>query len=52
MVADEVQAGGLSRDDGLEIAQRLKVDGRIDFLNIIRGRIHTDTALAGTKTDP
>ena len=45
MVADEVQPGGLSREEGLEIARRLKASGQIDFLNIIRGRIHTDAAL-------
>jgi len=45
MVADEVQTGGLSRAEGFEIARRLKEDGRVDFLNIIRGRIHTDAAL-------
>jgi len=44
-VADEVQKGGLSREEGLEIAQRLKDSGQVDFLNIIRGRIHTDAAL-------
>ena len=45
MVADEVQKGGLSREDGFEIARRIKESGHIDFLNIIRGRIHTDAAL-------
>lgn len=45
MVADEAQKGGLSRDEGVEIARRLKHGGQIDFLNIIRGRIHTDAAL-------
>ena len=46
MVVDEVQKGGLTRTEGFEIARRLKEDGQIDFLNIIRGRIHTDAALA------
>lgn len=44
-VADEVQQGGLTRKEGLEIARRLQASGQIDFLNIIRGRIHTDAAL-------
>jgi len=45
MVADEVQKGGLSREEGLEIARRIKDSNQIDFLNIIRGRVHTDAAL-------
>ena len=45
MVVDEVQAGGLSRKEGTEIARRLKASEQIDFINIIRGRIHTDAAL-------
>ena len=47
MVADEDQAGGLSRDDGVEIARRLAAGGKVDFLNIIRGHIDTDAALTG-----
>ena len=46
MVADEMQAGGLRAKEGLQIARDLKARGQIDFLNIIRGRIHTDAALA------
>ena len=45
MVADEVEPGGLTKSDGLEIANMLRVSGQIDFINIIRGRIHTDAAL-------
>jgi 2,4-dienoyl-CoA reductase-like NADH-dependent reductase (Old Yellow Enzyme family)/threonine dehydrogenase-like Zn-dependent dehydrogenase len=45
MVADEDFAGGISRDDGVEIARRLTDSGKIDFLNIIRGHIETDAAL-------
>jgi len=44
-VADEVLAGGLSRADGMEISQRLKSSGLVDFLNIIRGHIDTDPGL-------
>jgi len=36
----------LSREEGVEIARRLVADGRIDFLNVIRGHIETDAALA------
>jgi 2,4-dienoyl-CoA reductase-like NADH-dependent reductase (Old Yellow Enzyme family) len=43
--ADEVAAGGLTKDDGLEISRRLKASGMVDFFNIIRGHIDTDAAL-------
>ncbi|MEM7438066.1 MAG: NADH:flavin oxidoreductase [Pseudomonadota bacterium] len=43
--ADEVQSGGISVEDGLEISKRLAASGQIDFLNVIRGRIHTDPAM-------
>ncbi len=47
MVADEDWDKGLTREEGVEIARRLVADGRIDFLNLIRGHIETDAALAG-----
>lgn len=43
--ADEAQAGGITAADGLEISKRLADSGKIDFLNVIRGRIHTDPAM-------
>lgn len=43
--ADEVEAGGITEAEGLEIAERLKASGQVDFLNVIRGRIHTDPAM-------
>ena len=43
--ADEVEQGGISADEGIEIANKFKNSGLVDFLNIIRGRIHTDTAM-------
>ena len=46
MVADEDWEKGLSREEGVEIARRLVAGGQIDFLNIIRGHIETDAALA------
>lgn len=46
LVADEDWKQGLSREEGVEIARRLVADGRIDFLNVIRGHIETDAALA------
>jgi len=47
MVADEDWSRGLTRDEGVEIAQRLAKSGKIDFLNLIRGHIDTDAALTG-----
>jgi 2,4-dienoyl-CoA reductase-like NADH-dependent reductase (Old Yellow Enzyme family)/thioredoxin reductase len=43
--ADEEEAGGISVADGVAMAHRFKASGLVDFLNIIRGRIHTDAAL-------
>ncbi len=58
MVADEDWKAGLSRAEGLQIAQKLVADGQVDFLNLIRGHIDTDAALAkvipihGTPASP
>jgi 2,4-dienoyl-CoA reductase-like NADH-dependent reductase (Old Yellow Enzyme family)/thioredoxin reductase len=46
MVADEDWDKGLSKAEGIAIAQRLAHSGKVDFLNIIRGHIETDAALA------
>jgi N-methyl-L-proline demethylase len=46
LVADEDWDKGLSREEGLEICRRLVASGRIDFLNVIRGHIEHDAALA------
>ncbi len=46
MVADEDWERGLSRAEGIEIAQRLVAGGQVDFLNVIRGHIETDAALS------
>src|SRR3546814_16271529 len=46
MVADEDWDQGLSRAEGVEIARRLVASGPIDFLNLLRGHIDTDAALA------
>ena len=43
--ADEAQKGGITEDEGLEISKRLAATGQVDFLNVIRGRIHTDPAM-------
>ncbi|MCB1883054.1 MAG: FAD-dependent oxidoreductase [Geminicoccaceae bacterium] len=46
MVADEDWAKGLSKAEGVEIARRLASSGKVDFLNVIKGHIETDAALA------
>ena len=46
MVFDEDLEGGLARDEGLEIGQRLVADGQLDFVNVIRGHIDTDEGLS------
>lgn len=43
--ADEDLEGGISPEEGLEIARALKASGKIDFLNVIRGHIDTDPGL-------
>ena len=43
--ADEAQKGGITSQEGLEISKRLAATGQIDFLNVIKGRIHTDPAM-------
>ncbi|MBV7410371.1 NADH:flavin oxidoreductase [Maritimibacter sp. DP1N21-5] len=42
---DEMLAGGLTKEDGLDISQRLKNSGLVDFLNVVRGHIDTDPGL-------
>ena len=43
--ADEMQDRGITPEEGIEISQRLKDSGMVDFLNVVRGRIHTDPAM-------
>ena len=43
--ADEAEAGGIAPEEGIEISRRLAECGMVDFLNVIRGRIHTDPAM-------
>ncbi|HGG04673.1 MAG TPA: FAD-binding protein [Aliiroseovarius sp.] len=43
--ADEAAPGGTTREEGMAIARALRASGQVDFLNIIRGRIHTDPAM-------
>ncbi len=46
-VGDEMEDGGIPAEDGLDMARRFNASGLVDFLNVIRGRIHTDAALTG-----
>ena len=50
MVADEDWKIGLSKEDGIKIAKKVTSNGKIDFLNIIKGHIDTDASL--TKVIP
>lgn len=43
--ADEAQKGGITAEEGIEISRKLAATGQLDFLNVIRGRIHTDPAM-------
>jgi 2,4-dienoyl-CoA reductase-like NADH-dependent reductase (Old Yellow Enzyme family)/thioredoxin reductase len=43
--ADEVEKGGISADEGIAIGKMFRDSGLVDFLNIIKGRIHTDPAM-------
>lgn len=43
--ADEATAGGITPEEGIAISKRLAATGMVDFLNVIRGRIHTDPAM-------
>lgn len=56
--ADEAAVGGITPEEGITISKRLADTGMVDFLNVIRGRIHTDPAmtdvipLQGMKSAP
>ena len=43
--ADEALDGGSTKEEGFEIARRLKASGMVDFLNVVRGHIDTDAGL-------
>ena len=43
--ADEDQSGGITADEGVQIGKLFRDSGQVDFLNIIKGRIHTDPAM-------
>ena len=56
--ADEMQKGGITGDEGIQIAKMLRDSGMVDFFNVNRGRIHTDPAMtemipiAGMRSAP
>jgi 2,4-dienoyl-CoA reductase-like NADH-dependent reductase (Old Yellow Enzyme family)/thioredoxin reductase len=43
--ADEGEKGGISDEEGIQIGKLFRSSGNVDFLNIIKGRIHTDPAM-------
>ncbi|NAZ38101.1 NADH:flavin oxidoreductase [Rubellimicrobium sp. CFH 75288] len=43
--ADEETEGGTTPEEALAFVRGLRDEGLVDFLNVIRGRIHTDPAL-------
>ncbi len=45
MAIDETVAGGIDAPTGLDILGRLESDGLIDFVNVIRGHIATESGL-------
>src|SRR4051794_20409342 len=45
MAVDERRPGGLTQQDGIQVARRLVAEG-IDFLSVVRGGLETDEALA------
>lgn len=44
-VADEAEEGGITPEEGIAFGKIMRDSGNVDFLNIIRGRIHTDPAM-------
>ncbi|MCP4469553.1 MAG: NADH:flavin oxidoreductase [Gammaproteobacteria bacterium] len=46
LAIDEQMENGITREVGMEIARRMVNDANVDFLNVIRGHIDTDAALA------
>ncbi len=52
LVVDEDIETGIRRDEGIEISRSFVIGGMIDFLNVIKGRIDSDAALALTEVIP
>ncbi|MCA0272224.1 MAG: NADH:flavin oxidoreductase [Proteobacteria bacterium] len=43
--ADEDDPGGITEEEGVVMGKAFRDSGLVDFLNIIKGRIHTDPAM-------
>ncbi len=43
--ADEDDKGGIDAEEGIAIGKMFRDSGMVDFLNVIKGRIHTDPAM-------
>ena len=43
--ADEQNPAGITPEMGIEVSKRFAATGQVDFINVIRGRVHTDPAL-------
>lgn len=43
--ADETARGGICEEEGVAIGHLFKASGHVDFLNVVRGQIHTDPAM-------
>ncbi|GAA0312560.1 N-methyl-L-proline N-demethylase HpbA [Rhodovulum strictum] len=42
---DQNQPGGMTKAEGMEVSQRLRDSGLVDFLNVVKGHIDTDPGL-------
>ena len=47
ITGDELEAGGLSADDCVQVAQTLAQTGAVDFFNVLAGAPYDDLGLAG-----
>ena len=47
VTGDELSAGGITAEEGIEVAKRLEASGMVDFLNILNGAPYDDLGLAG-----
>ena len=58
MVCDEMLEGGLTEEDGMEIAKIIAASGLVDFINVIKGHMDTNEGIShvipgmGTPTAP
>ncbi|WP_415183933.1 FAD-dependent oxidoreductase [Phaeovulum sp.] len=46
LVCDEETPRGLSKEEGIAIAQKLEASGQFDFLNVVRGRTESEEVLS------